>query len=351
MQIRGDISYWAMPAPERDQLPIDDDLMLGLPHDPEWVFIPDHLRESEEAQKLAIVRAHCIEHPEGVLLDVYQRLTELSLVPKYPTGELATQHKLLDGLRDEVNELGQELKIATIRHPYDRILEAMEEDEDVWIHNVLNRGYLRFFQLTPERKEHFLSEAGDVLWYASRVAAEMGITLSEAMFKFLRSIDAGKISHGIASYGEQAMIERFSKSLDFDLMQVVGFNLADKVKVTFNKGTPVEADFTAENQPIAWLDATYYDDLFPPLGGDQRDEWTADNPYSHIPNLEIGLGKLVWFVGYTSTTILNTDFHTIMKANLQKNVQRTRRNTIIDKQDRGQEDESPITAPASPGCP
>lgn len=50
-------------------------------------------------------------------------------------------------------------------------------------------------EVTPERRERLLAELGDVLWFAARVAFELGTTLDEVACKNLEKL-AGRARRG-----------------------------------------------------------------------------------------------------------------------------------------------------------
>jgi hypothetical protein len=78
MQIRGAITYEALNWFDRKDRPFDENNISV--EDKSNIFINPDLYSPENAEQLAAIRAHCIEHPQGVLLDAHQQVTRLELV-------------------------------------------------------------------------------------------------------------------------------------------------------------------------------------------------------------------------------------------------------------------------------
>ena len=335
MQIRGDISYDAFRYYQHESLVMDND--GGVPYTDEWLHHDAEHFNPDNAAELEAIRAHCIEHPEGVLLDAYQAVTELGL--KEPSGSPELQARLLKGLRGEVRELHQELLKAQAEHPYMNIIQSLDEIDDFWVATVLDPSRLRFNHLSPERKAHYLSELGDVLWYTSRLAHEGGISLSEAVLQFMLRIGAGDLQARVDRGDSEGLRQRFAETLDFELFQVVALSLDERVAESINQGMPVERRVKVENMPSMMLSIIDYEYLW----GDERSE--SDELRVQINDFEVTIGRLVWFVAYTAHSILNTDFRTVMQANLQKLISRSRRGTLFEKIERTEADEAETIVP------
>ena len=304
------------------------------------VLINPELHNPPGAIVLAEVREHIMARPEGILLDVYQGVTSLEL--KHPPGSLEGQERYLDGLRDEIDELHVELSKAFMENPLLEVGDLIEGPEDSWLMGALDPRRLRFQYLDAGRKEKFLGELGDVLWYTSRLASEHGTTLSSALVEFIRrGRQAPKNLEEAVKLGMLEQVEaRAAEILDAELIQ----NLALSQKMAFygwmNEGMPIQQKRTIDSDPQFILDHIK-DELYPE---GRPDKWEAESPYTQLPDLKQTIGKLVWFTAYTSHTILNAEFSTVMQANLQKITQRSRRGTIFSKQDRTEADESGIHA-------
>jgi hypothetical protein len=118
--------------------------------------------------------------------------------------------------------------------------------------------------------------------------------------------------------------------------------LEGRVSEYINQGYPIERRASIETMPATMLGIIYSDYLWPSQG--DADDWSQDRPFDQLPDLETTVGRLLWFVAYTSNSLLNTDFRTVMQANLQKLVNRARRGTLFDKDGRGSADEASASA-------
>lgn len=325
MRLRGDITYAALEGQSNPEL--DMDSSPDLPCDERWLCHDTENFSPANAGSLEIIRAHCIDYPQGILLDVYQDLTELGL--RHPSGTLEAQGRYLNGLRSETAELHHELMVAQLEHPYADILQSTNEFEDFWLGTVLDTNRLRFPHLSPERKQHYLSEMGDVLWYVARVGQEADIPLSNAVLDFLLDIDAGKLQTYLEHGDKSSFEKRFAETMDFDLFQTIALNVSDKVWSDMNADTPRASRATIENMPAQLFGHICEDGLWPDKG--IAEDWDPAVPYRHLPDLKLTLGKITWFVAYTAHSLLNTDFRTVMQANLKKMVLRTQQGTLFEK--------------------
>ncbi len=335
MRIRSEITLGSMDWAGRPDRPADDAEIAA--EDCPAPELNRDLYNPENAEQLALIRQHCMEHPQGILLDVYQAVTELEL--KHPSGSPEAQRRHLKGLRGEVKELSDELLEALMKHPYHAMGEETEGPADAWIMTVLDYNRLRFNDLDGERKKRILGELGDVLWYTSRVAAEAGSSLSRSFVTFLRDVEAGKVRQSYDQGFGGAIEERAGEILDVRLVQDIALSQKKAFTVPTNEGTPVETLATIDNMPHRLLERIYGDELYARSGGDV---WDAERPYEHLPHTEATVGKLVWFVAYTSSSLLNADFATVMRTNLEKITKRSQRGTIFSKEDRGEADEAEL---------
>ncbi|MDP9211756.1 MAG: hypothetical protein M3N59_00570 [bacterium] len=335
MRIRSEITLNSMGWTERPDRPADDAEIVA--EDRPAPELNRDLYNPENAEQLAVVRQHCMEHPQGILLDVYQAVTELEL--KHPPGSLEAQRRHLRGLRGEVKELSDELLKALVEHPYHAMGHETEGPADAWIMTVLDYNRLRFNDLDGERKKQILGELGDVLWYASRVAAESGSSLSRSFVAFLRDAGAGGIKQSYDHGFGEAIETRAGEILDVRLVQDIALSQKKAFTVRTDPETPDEALATIDNMPHRLLERIYGDELYASSGGDV---WDTERPYEHLPHTEVTVGKLVWFVAYTSNSLLNADFATVMRANLEKITRRSQHGTIFSRQDRGVGDEAEL---------
>lgn len=330
MRIRGVISHETMDWAGRADRPVDDADIR--PIDSANVSLNSELYSPPNAQRLAIIREHCLTEPQGVLLDVYQAITELEL--KHPTGSPEAKERYASGLYEEVIELADELEAAQLEHPYRRIDEFIEGPHDSWVATVLDHNRLRFNDIDPQRKEKCLGEMGDILWYSSRLAAEFGVSLSRAFIAFLLTSHAGKLRESyVLGHGEE-IEKRGETILDFRLVQDIALSQKMAYTAQAQVGTPLQKLVTIDNAPHTLLNRIIEDDL-PQIGS----------------RIEVIIGKLVWFVAYTSSSILNTDFAVVAQANLEKVTARSRRGTIFNKSDRNQADEAQLHAVRNPRFP
>ncbi len=337
MRIRSEITLNTMGWAGRPDRPAEDGEITGGD-------LPEHelnhdLFSPENAERLSLIRRHCLEHPQGILIDVYQAVTELEL--KHPSGSYEAQRRYLEGLRGEVGELAQELSGALLEHPYHAMVSETEGPADTWIATVLDYNRLRFNDLSADRKERVLGELGDVLWYSSRVAAESGTSLSRAFVAFLEHADAGGIRKSYeAGFGDD-IEARAGEILDVRLVQDIALSQKKASTVRMNEGMPIESVVTIDNMPHLLLGRILGDELYPRSADD--DTWSPDRPYAYLPHTEVTVGKLVWFVAYTANSLLNADFATVMRTNLEKITKRSQHGTIFSKQDRtGEADEASL---------
>lgn len=307
----------------------------ALPYDPDHYYLNHDLYSPEDAETLAKIRAHCIGYPNAILLDAYQAVTALE--QKHPPGSQEAQKRFISGLRDEVGELHHELLVAQLEDPYLNALPKTEP-EDIWLTNVIDPNRIAFPYMREHRKEHVLSELGDVLWYAARVAAERGRSLSELYFDFLVKMNP----RGVWSRFDPGLARpRAGTIMDFELAQRLASDTKEFVTGCINAGTPVEDRFTIDQMPAHLLAEIYGGELFAnPAAGDDIPE----QPYGELPNIDLAIGKLIWFVGYSAGAMINSEFSTVMRANLEKVLNRSRRGTIFSKSDRDGADESSIRA-------
>ncbi len=98
MRIRGEISHELMQWTGRADRPLDyaDIQLTGQT----ITDLNPSLFSPENAAQLAVIREHCIQHPQGILLDTYQSVTELEL--KYPSGSPEAKKRYSKGLHEEV---------------------------------------------------------------------------------------------------------------------------------------------------------------------------------------------------------------------------------------------------------
>lgn len=328
MQLRGDITYEAMVFGGQKELVRDS--VADLPHTEEWLCRDDTNYSPDNARELEVIRAHCVEYPQGILLDIYQAITALGL--KHPSGTIEAQRRYLNGLRSETAELHSELMQAQYEHPYGRIADAAEEFEDLWLLGALNTNRLRSPHLSPERRQHYLSELGDVLWYIARTSEEMRTPLSSAVLEFLLSVNAGKLQTYLAHGQMEDFRARFAQTMDFDLFQAVALNVGEAMFDQTHIDNPVTSKITVDDMPAQLFGRICEDGLWPERG--VVDDWDPTNPYEHLPQLRVALGKLTWFVAYTAHSLLNADFRTVMQLNLKKMVIRTRNGTLFEKDTR-----------------
>lgn len=341
MKLRGEITYRTLPISE--QISLGAEATANLPHNPKWLCHDEVNFSPPNASELEVIRAHCIEYPQGVLLDVYQDLTALGL--KHESGTVEAQRRYLNGLRSETTELHRELLLAQFEHPYRYIADATEEFEDFWLMAALDTNKLRFPHLSAERKQHYVSELGDVLWYLARVSSEMKVNLSQTVFEFLLSIDAGNLQTYVAHGEADKFRDRFAQTMDFDLFQTVALDVSDRVLTTNNQNTYIAAQANIDNMPVQLFGSMCEDGLWPGKG--VAEEWDPAQPFSHLEDLNLTLGKLTWFVAYTAHSLLNADFRTVMQTNLKKMVLRTRNGTLFDKDERDRQEEAATLAEGS----
>jgi hypothetical protein len=345
MRIRSELTQQFL-APEGGTPPPDSSESLPPYERP---LLNTELHNPANAAELAEVREHLMHEPRGVLLDVYQAVTSLEL--KHPIGSVEGKERYLHGLRGEVNELHHELLEAFIEHPHMRITDLTTGPEDSWLLAALDTNRIRFHHLSPKRKEKYLGELGDVLWYTSRFASECGVSLSRGFLDFIRAGNQTPLpleEEYYAPYAD-AIPQRAAEIFDESLVQ----SLALSQKAAFYVEGSLERDherllgsapdkITIDSQPHRILDLIGHD-LFPAEGN--RLDWEDEDPYEALPHPNVTVGRLVWFIAYTSHTILNAELSTVIQANLEKITQRSRRGTIFSREDRDQNDESGIHAP------
>lgn len=329
MQIRGSITHEALEWSGRNDRPIDDsDIHVA---DESNVFINLDLNSPENAVQLARIRAHCIENPQGVLLDVYQDVTGLEL--RYEPGTEKARDSYVSGLRGELTELSDELMKAQIEHPYLQLGQTAVGPEDTWLNTVLDFNRLRFNDLKSERKSSILSETGDVLWYSSRLAAEEEVSLSKSFVTFLRRSKAGALPQYYELGAGDEIEKRAQETMDFRLTQDIALSQKQLFSSVINEGTSVEKVATIDNMPSTLLNRIIEDDLIEPI------------------DTEMLVGKLLWFTAYTSNSILNADYCLVMKANLEKILTRSKTGTVFSKQHRQEADETTVHGGRNPRQP
>jgi NTP pyrophosphatase (non-canonical NTP hydrolase) len=350
MRIRGEITHHVREWAGRPDRPLEAEALSDAERPP----LNEDLYNPENAALLADIREHIMAHPQGILVDVYQAVTELEL--KHAPGTLAGQERYLDGLRGEINELHHELLKAFAEHPYLKVAEMTQGPEDTWLVSALDLIRLRFQDISPERKEKYLGELGDVLWYTARLAQEHGTSLSEAFIEFIRTGQQAPLALQEPYFSPHAEDIRRRSAEIFDAALVQSLALSQKGAFSEEAGAdypfmeqnggrllskPRDGAITIDSHPHRILDLIG-DELEPPAG--RPDIWEADRPYSQLPDLKVTIGKLVWYTAYTAHTMLNAELSTVMKANLQKITRRSQHGTIFSRQDRTEADEAAIKA-------
>lgn len=322
---------------------IRSELALGgdYPRDSEeldWVN-PD-LISPRNAAELARVRENIMFQPQDVLLDTYQSVTELEL--KERPGSPQASWRYASGLKEELDELVTELDEARAENPF---LESAQPGG--WMAELLDRNRIRMTDILPVRKEKYLSELGDVLWYQSRMAADLDSSMSGCFLKFLRQSEAG---HPLEKYLGDASVDRTAdqaaRILSFEWVQKI--SLAQKMAFYLPPESATDHKTTIDSNPGAILRAIA-DELEPGEGDSYG--WSPDNSFPWLRDAEATIGKLIWFSAYTANTLLNADFSVVMKANLEKITARSRRGTTFSKKDRTGQDESSRRASPDPRAP
>ncbi len=331
MQIRGEITHALQDWSEREDRPLEDSGISYIIA--KNIYVNPALHSPENAQELAELRAHFIEQPQGVLLDAYQVVTELDL--KHPAGSAPGKDRYYAGLRDELVELSTELAKAQVEHPYQQLGKLAMGIEDSWLVTSLDHNRIRFDNLHPERKEKYLSELGDVLWYISRLAAESGTTMSKSFVKFL--LASGNTSlETIYRNGDGGLVEaRAAAILDFRIVQDLALSQKMAFAYKIKTGTLPAKNITVDSAPYMLLNRIIDEDL------------------GQSPTVDVGqmIGKLIWFTAYTASSILNADYALVMKANLEKILARSRRGTAFNRAERSAQDEASIRGYRNPRSP
>lgn len=310
MRIRSELSFESNPCASEDL---------------DWVN--PNLINPDNAAELARVREHIMFQPRDVLLDTYQAVTELEL--KEQSGSEEAAERYLSGLHEELAELVVELEQAREENPHFKSAEP-----GGWMYDLLDRDRLRMTDILPIRKDKYLGELGDILWYSGRVAAEAGSTLSRSFLRFLQQSEAGPLLQRYRVGQPDGRLEdQASRILSFEWTQKI--SLAQKMAFFIGPDSPGKHKTTIDSNPGVVLSAIA-DGL--PKG-------------RSLEGVEPVIGKLVWFGAYTSSTLLNAEFSTVMKANLEKITARSRRGTTFSKKDRTEEDESLLRASRDPRAP
>ena len=326
MRIRGELKWEECGF---DVLPEFEDQILP-PINPE-------LSSPTNYKELLLARQEMMDRPQGIVIDAYQQVTALEL--KYPEGSYDNQRRSLDGLRGEVTELGEELEKALKEHPLRTIGPEYQETSEYWIHKMLKLNRLRFPDLSAERKKHYIDEEGDVLWYSSRVAAEIGVNLSDCFVTFLRESPVGGPLRDMEARGKwDQVVEESNRALSFDIIQKMA--LDNESAYSLVKGRDGSVHVNIDSDPGQIL--TSIADSLEPDG--VEDAWDEQWPYVHIPDLKVTLGKLVWFVAYTSETLLNTELGKVAQANLEKITNRSAEGTTFSRRFRDHENEFTLVA-------
>lgn len=325
MQIRSEITHEVMNWPGRPDRPLTDKDII-LPENADLSLNWD-LYQPSDAKELAIAREHCVQSPEGVLIDVYQAITELDL--KCPSHTVEAQQRYLKGLKGELTELAVELKGAEDDHRFHKIEEITSGSTGFWLPALLVNKRLRFNDLNEERKKKCLSELGDVLWYSSRISAEAGANMSESFIAFLASTEEGELDNLYNGHQEGVIKDEAHRILD--LRQIQDIALSQKLAFAL-KDQKTGRSITIDNAPQNLLLKILEEELTTTENEPKNNRF--QEPYSQFPDIKVTVGKLIWFTAYVSSSILNADFATVIRHNLTKIMERSRQGTLFSKDDR-----------------
>ncbi|HSX47854.1 MAG TPA: hypothetical protein VLF63_03700 [Patescibacteria group bacterium] len=271
--------------------------------------------------RLAQIREHITQKPEAVLLNAYQAVTEIDL--KYPSKSPEAIGRYKKGLRNEVTELVEEFDAAILEHPYHQYEKLGDDSAGLWLSQVLDFNRLRFADISHKRKIKIEGELGDVMWYCARLAADHDITLSDAFLSYLAYSDAPGVRDAFA-LNEEKEFEWARNNLDFKLTQDISLSHKFAYFRDIQVGKNKDRKITVDSGPSQILSQIIDEDL----SGELTEQ-----------DLAITVGKLVWFVAYVSSSLINGEFADIIKDNLLKNIKRSQEGTIFNKEDRDELDE------------